>query len=363
MVDLTVPVQHRAPGFDRRWTALLGVSLAIPPVVLLVGTMTHAHPDGPLIAMVSLLMILLVFTHLTDAIRHGRQSAARERVLREMCGSLVAVTEETEVESAVRVAVAALLPAGTPYRVVVSVAGPPAATGAPPVETHRRSRLTHVRALHPDLADRLGGFDELLVCPFVPDQFGAGTHAIGSLSVAADGRVLAAARDAVEVLATQATLALERILLTAAMNRRDSERYLHSVVEHTSGVVLVVDDTERIRYASPSLRRELRVDPPVSGALRDIVDPDDHPQIRVTLECAGDPDAVLDRWRLRRGDGTAVLVEVASRDLRKDRIVRGFVITMREVIARREYDREGIRRSLSASPAGQNRRSATNKFR
>jgi PAS domain S-box-containing protein len=363
MVELTAPIAPRPSGAHRGWTVLLGVSLVIPPGLLLVESLTGRPVYGLFIAVASLFMLLLVFTHLTDTIRAHRQSVTRERGLRQMCGALVAAVEAAEVECAVRAAVEQLMPAGTPHGVVVVVDDPQRIPPAPPGEEHRRTRMTHVRTLHPDLADRLRDFEDVLVCPLVPDQFGVGTHAVGSLFVAADGRVLAAARDAVEVLAAQATLALERILLTEAMNRRDSERYLRTVVQNTADVVLVVDAEERIRYASPSLVRVLGVDPPVSGALRDIVDPADHGHIRQTLEWAGAPDGTLDCWGLQRPDGSLLLVEVTSRDLRKDRMVRGFVITMRDVTGRRDHDQEGIRRSLSASPAGQNRRSATNKFR
>jgi hypothetical protein len=49
--------------------------------------------------------------------------------------------------------------------------------------------------------------------------------------------------------------------------------------------------------------------------------------------------------------------------MREDRLVRGFGVTMRDVSARHEYEREPLHRAVLDSPAGQNRQSAANKFR
>jgi PAS domain S-box-containing protein len=362
MVELTAPAEPRARGQPRRWVWLIGISVVIPSTVLLVESMTDRVRDGVIIAVASLLISLLVFTHLTDTINGYWQSLTRERELCNMCAALVSAAESAEVVAAVGCAVARLIPAGTPHGVLLAVDDRYGAAATYSMDADRRTRMAQVRALHPLVQTELGRFDDVLVCPLVPDHFGVGSDPIGSLYVAADAQALDAARDAVEVLAAQATLALERILLTDAMNQRDSERYLRTVVRNTTDVVLVVDSDERIRYASPSLVEVLGIAPPVSGLLRDIVDPDDHGVVRQTLSWSGEPDRALDTWSLVRPDGTPALVEVTSRDLRKDRMVRGYVITMRDVTERIRLGKGASRRLPEDSPAGQNRRSATKKF-
>jgi PAS domain S-box-containing protein len=131
-------------------------------------------------------------------------------------------------------------------------------------------------------------------------------------------------------------------------------------------VVLIVDDDERIRYASPSLPTLLGGDPPTFAKLADLVDAGDYPQVARTLTAAqraSEQDGARDCWSMRRRDGTRMLVEVDCRDLRRDRMVRGFVFTMRDVTERRRHEQELIQRALRTSPAGQNRRSSADKFR
>jgi len=56
------------------------------------------------------------------------------------------------------------------------------------------------------------------------------------------------------------------------------------------------------------------------------------------------------------------VVEVSYRDLRDDRLVRGFVITLHDVTKQRQYERDEVHRTLRDSAAGQNRRNSSRKF-
>jgi PAS domain S-box-containing protein len=119
-------------------------------------------------------------------------------------------------------------------------------------------------------------------------------------------------------------------------------------------VVLIVEPDGEIRYASPSLATVVGVDPATLPALPDLVDPDDRGRLDDTLRRA-DPEGVRDVWNLRRTDGGRAVVEVSCRDLRADRMVRGYVITLRDVTDRRRHEQDLIRQALEASSAGQNR--------
>jgi PAS domain S-box-containing protein len=364
MADLTRPVGTRPTRLQGRSMALLVVSLLLPSVTLFVQSLSGRFADGLLIAVVSALLYLLVFTQLVDAIGRYRQAVARERGLRRACASLVAAADPDAVTAALTAAAGAVLPAGTSYASAFTpVDADPADHGA---------RTVAVDALPEEVRHTLAGHSEALVAALVlaPDAGLVVPPRRGTVApppraeairwcLAADPRVLAVAHDAIEVLAGQAALALERIALTDTINRRDNERYLRSVVRTTADVVLIVDPDERVRYASPSMRRVLGVEPPVSGFLRDIVHPEDHEQIAHTLESGAGTDV----WHLRRSDGSRVTVEVSYRDLRTDRMVRGYVVTLHDMTERRAREAEAARRALESLPAGQNRLSANRKFR
>jgi PAS domain S-box-containing protein len=379
MAHLTKPVDPGVATAPRRWTVLLRLSLAVPAALLLFESTTGRPRDGMVIAIATVVMSALVITQLSDAVAKHQRALARERGLREACGALVAAADRAEVGSALRAAIGALLPPAVAHAVVYTPASGPATEDAgdgaaqeqppggypvPVPAADRRTRLLHTRTLHPALREQLGHFEATLVCPLNVDHPACGPVS-GALFVAAHEQVLAGMRDSVEVLTAHAALALERIALTDAVNRRDSDQYVRTVVQNTADVVLVLDDDGRIRYASRSLATVLGSVPPPFATLRDIVHPEDRDQVGRTVARArrsAEPD-VRESWSLRRPDGIRVLVEVSCRDLRHDRMVRGLVITMRDVTERRSHDAERIRRALLGSPAGLNRRNSASKYR
>jgi hypothetical protein len=218
MADLSAPMQTRPTRLQGRWLAVIGVSLAMAPALLLGESLSGRVRDGAVIAIVSVLIYVLAFTQLADAAGAHHQSLLRERGLRRAAGALVAATAPAEVGAAVRVAIGRLMPAGTRYGIHF-------ADDATSPADDRCTSLIPVADLPPAARSELAGFTDALVCPLSsrPDAAPAGT-----VTVAADRRVLAAAQDAIEVLAAQARLALERIALTDVISRRDSDRYLRT---------------------------------------------------------------------------------------------------------------------------------------
>ncbi|MBT8227759.1 MAG: PAS domain S-box protein [Dactylosporangium sp.] len=380
MVELTMPVASQRGRLARPATVLLRLSLAAPAGTLFVVAAIGQGQDILAIAVAGVIIGELVITRLTDTIERHRRSMARERALREACGALVAGLGDAEVVEAVRVAVDQLMPSGADYETVVSLreraattvdTGPPAAA-APGIDAvpapagDRRSRMLRPQRLHPELRQGLDRFEMALICPLVPGTCMPGNAGAGVLCVAADERVLDTMRDALEVLAAQATLALERIALSDVINRRDGDQYLRTVVRHTADIVLILDEDGRLRYASPSLTTALGIDPSAAATLLDLVHPCDHGEVERMREQArrlDDPEGVRGAWHLRRADGERILVEVSFRDLRADRMVRGFVITMRDVTERREREQQLIRRALESSSGWQNRQSSLSRFR
>jgi PAS domain S-box-containing protein len=355
MVRLTEPAAPRPAPWLARWATLLGISVATPPIVLLIEAIDGTVSDGVVIAVAGAITLLLTVTRLTDAVNLNGQALRRERGLRQASAALVAAADTPAVDAAVRAAIAQLMPPDTVRSAVVatddhqltSAAVPGPGAGLP----HRSW-----------WAGETGHDDATLVCPLWLEPLAVARPSGGALILVGRRETLTASRDTLEVLAGQAALALDRISLMEAVGRRDSDLYLRTVIRNSADMMLVVDEDQRIRYASRSLRELLGVDdlPPLA-TLDDLVHPDDRTQLREAFRGSG--DGVVSCSLVRAGGGQ-VLVEVTYRDLREDRLVQGFVVTMRDFPRGREPGERRPRRDRPAGlPAWLNRRSARHKFR
>jgi len=373
MAGLTAPAEARRGEVKTVWLGLLGAAALVPPGALLGLSIAGEIRDGPLIAVTSGVVFIIVLIRLTDSIFAHRHAVGRERGMRESMAALVSATDAAEVNRAVRAAVARLIPPETGYRLVfavhhadgvpataVSIWGP---TVVPPVLPHgargaaaaRRTRVLRVRMLHPALAEQLGGFEGAVMCPLVLDSPAGGAPRLGALIVSAEVGILDSLRDALEVLAGQAALALERIALSDEVNRRQSEAYFRTLVQSTADVILIVGDDDSIRYASPSTSAVLGVEPGDSTAFWDVIHPDDRAAVEQALDLARSgqsPATEWTQWSLQHPGGGRVQVEVSCRDLRRDRTVRGLVITMRDVTTRDRLERELSHQALHDALTG-----------
>lgn len=351
MVKLTEPAVPRPSPRLGRWATLLGVSVATPPVVLLIEAIDGTVGDGVVIAVAGAITLLLTTTRLTDAVALNGQALMRERGLRAASAALVAAADARAVDEAVRAAIAQLVPPEAIRSTVLTVDGrqltPDAEAGHSPgswwIEEADRDYAT-------------------LVCPLLLEPLAMARPGGGALILAGRRDTLTASRDTLEVLAGQAALALDRIALMEAVGRRDSDLYLRAVIRSSADMMLVIDDDRRIRYASPSLRTLLGVeDLSPLAELGDLVHPDDRETLRQAFRASGDGVVFCS---LLRADGGQVLVEATYRDLREDRLVQGFVVTLRDFSQGREPDgpRPQTHR-LNDLPASMNRRSARDKFR
>jgi PAS domain S-box-containing protein len=354
MVRLTAPVPPRPIPWRGHWAVLLGISVATPPVVLLIEALTGTVRDGVVIAAASGITLLLTITRLTDSVNLNSQALARERGLRQANTALVAAADIPAVDEAVRAAVGALLRPHAVRRIVfatddrqLALEALPAAASCPD------SRSWWVEN---------AGDDATLVCPLWLEPLSVARPSGGALVLSGRRDDLAAGRDSLEVLAGQAALALDRISLVEAVGRRDSDLYLRAVIRNTAELMLVIDEDQRIRYASPALRELLgREELPPLATLQDLVHPDDRIQVRQALQNDGDGVVFC---ALVCSDERLVMVEATYRDLREDRLVQGFVVTMRDISTGSEGDEQAPRvENVDELPAWVNRRSAQHKFR
>jgi diguanylate cyclase (GGDEF)-like protein/PAS domain S-box-containing protein len=336
MVDLTAPRVLRRTEVSRGRVAVLGLASLIPPAVLFIQATGGHVENGVTIALLSAALFTLVVARLSGVVAVHRQAIGRERGLRRAGASLLEAANGDEVAAAVQTAVAELLPRDTPHRVFVTTGdrvGEP--SPAEPLD------MVYINTLPADIAAELNGFDIAL-----RSHLGS-RRCAGTLYVAGPESALVALQESADVVASQGTLALESIAANAESAKRDSEAYFRTLVLNAADVILILDEENRIRYASPSASAMFGFEDLIGVGMTDLVDEPERAGIGSSLDAVRDggrqPD--LDDWTVLHGGATQVQAEVSCRDLRHERTVQGLVVTLRDVTERRRLERELIHRA------------------
>jgi PAS domain S-box-containing protein len=135
--------------------------------------------------------------------------------------------------------------------------------------------------------------------------------------------------------------------VTGEESVRDEERLFRSLVQHSSDLILLLDNTGRIQYASPAARHSLGrdADDLVGAKVSELVHPEDRLKVRgVFAECLEDPTATpsID-FRIQRGGGVHwAHVEAVGANHLGDPDVAGITMTLRD-ITRRKWAEEALR--------------------
>ncbi|MBM2623111.1 EAL domain-containing protein [Actinoplanes sp. LDG1-06] len=350
MAELDRPAGLPVAQLGRGRLALLGIASMISPAVLLVRMVRDGEvPDLTVVAVLSALTFLLVLARMADIMASHRLALGRERALREASAALVSAADTEEVGAAVRTAVAHLLPPDTPHGVVLAVTiaenGPlsPEASEQAALDrsTGTAARLVPTRDVDWAVSVRLAHHPLTLRCPMVLADRPTGDPLVGVLHVAAPAPVLPGLLRAIEVLATQAALALERIGLSQEVIRRNSETYFRTLVQKTSDVILIVDEADRIRYASPSATTVLGADP-TGFDMPAVIHPAESSRLIEVLASlrTGEGSAEGLDFRAVTADRAEVVLEMHGQDLRSDPTVAALVLTLRDVTERRRLEAE-----------------------
>lgn len=328
-----------------RLVMLAGVTL-IAPGILLYEAASHSPHHTAVIAAFSALLFLLVILRLAGMVVAHRGAVARELALRRAAESLVSAIRQQEVVRSCEEAVGMLLGPAVQHRTLVL-----SAEEAAPLRP-REARRVAPAALGPGISSRLDGLPAVQVCPMTsPDR--PATQDPGVLLVAGPQQALTETRGSLEILASHAGLAMERVLLRQEVIRRESEAYFRTLVRNTSDVILILEDDDTIRYASPSAAAVFGTADLVGTCLPDLVDPRDRARAVRELTAVRDngPQGSHDHWWVRHRAGR-VEVEVRCSDFRDERTVAGLVVTLRDVTEQRRLEHELTQRAFHDSLTG-----------
>lgn len=354
MTTLTEPIRRSQPLSSPFRLVLIMLAALVAPVVLFIGSVRGQVIDAGVIAVCSALLYLLVLSRLADVAAALRRALVRAEVLRLAGAALSGAATVEQAADAVRSGVGSLLRVQPEAAVLavreegrLRVVGAP--PGEPPVSPDLPAAVTdNWPSLLAGPASRIlpvgeaAGSSSVLLCPLVLQDRPSGDPLIGVLAVFGPGQELAALSGTLEVLARQAALVVERVLLSQEVIRRDSEAYFRTLVHDTSDVILIVDDDGRVRYATPSARGIFGEVPLEGEYLWDLVQPDERDEItRALAEMRGGESQAIDEdWRITSRDGSYVEVEVRCSDLRHEPTVGGLVLTLRDVTEQRQLERE-----------------------
>ncbi|WP_369182718.1 putative bifunctional diguanylate cyclase/phosphodiesterase [Streptomyces sp. Y1] len=369
MVELTRPVPTQQPDLGPARFTLLTLAALIAPAILIVESLDGNTTNAGVIGAFSAVLYLLVLARLAVVVAARRQAVARERTLREAGARLTAAVAVEEVAAAVQAAAATLMPAESGHAAVLAVSRAESATGPDtPVDAEllalaadRETRLLPTAGLPGTLAARLGGMPAALLSPLTLAERPSGDPLIGALVVTGTEQELTSLWGSLEILAAQAALAVERVVLSREVTRRNSELYFRTLVQNASDVILILDEDDGVRYASSSAEQVLGY-PSLDGRrFTELVPPEDSREVGKALSRMRGPadpppgsrsEQPREHWRLLRQDRTPIEAEVRHTDLRADPTVAGLVLTLRDVTEQRRMERELTHRAFHDSLTG-----------
>jgi len=371
MVTLTEPTEWH-PDNARVRVGLLTLASLIAPAMLVLASIRGDTSNVGVIGAFSAILFFLVLYRLAEVAETHRRAVTRERTLRGAVASLSLAADVPQVATAVQRAVTSLLADSPQHDALLAIRKDDrlwltrAADGEQIGMTERTrslvqaqaghggTRLLGVDALGEELTARFHPLRSTLLCPLALREKSAPDPLIGALIVAGDERDLLVLRDSLATLAAQGTLAVERIALSQEVSKRNSEAYFRTLVQNASDVILILDEGDRIRYASPSARQVLGSATLAGSRLADLVPAQESGTVTRALSqmrARDEPDR-REHWQMLRTDQATIEVEVRCSDLRREATVAGLVLTLRDVTEQRKLERELTHRAFHDSLTG-----------
>jgi diguanylate cyclase (GGDEF)-like protein/PAS domain S-box-containing protein len=332
----------------RRRESLLRTSFAIDASIVAIGVATlagaflidisFAHKQTLLTA-ACLAILLLVVVRMSGLVRAAQRGRDRAEAFASVGAALVTATNRREIYDAAVGAASRLTWEGhelTLFELSDEALSPVAANGVGSREARYLAAMP-TATLDELQAGREVESEGAILLPLAARGVLLGVFEIAGPALGRQERALLVA------LAHQISLALESAALTEDLHRNESEARLGSLVRNSSDLVLVVAPDMTISYASPAVERVLgRSEELVAGLrLSELMMPGSvTPLARamVTAPRPADGPSPLTALQLSRRDGTAVHAEALISDLTGDPHVRGYVLNVRDVTERMQFE-------------------------
>jgi diguanylate cyclase (GGDEF)-like protein/PAS domain S-box-containing protein len=293
-----------------------------------------------LLTVSSLAILLLVVTRMAGLVRAARRGRDRAAAFASVGAALVTATSRREIYDAALGAASRLTRDGheiTLYELSDAALSPVAANGA------RSREARYLAAMDEGTRERLQAGRQVvtdsgtLLLPLAARAALLGLFEIAGPALERQEQTLLVA------LAHQISLALESATLTEDLHRTESEARLGSLVRNSSELVLVVSPDTTISYVSPAVDRVLgRTADAVTGLrLSELMMPGSVTPLARAMVAAprpADGPSPLTSLQVARKDGTAVHVEALLTDLTGDANVEGYVVNLRDVTERLQFE-------------------------
>ncbi|MCX6024163.1 MAG: diguanylate cyclase, partial [Chloroflexi bacterium] len=289
---------------------------------------------------------------LTATLARYERAASRERVMAATSAALVAAPDREAIYTALLEAGMSLLPGRSDVRVSVWIGNPERMTAAAVAGDRAEAlRGAHFNAAaylrrHPlpslllptptdaDIAEIRSAVNAevktgaIAFAPLVWDG-----ELRGAVAVGANRPLPPSLPEALTMLATEASLALERASVTDTLQQ--SEARFRSLVQHSSDMTLIVGADASIDYVSPAVQQVLGYPPAaLTGTnLRVWLRPEEAAQVDQTLRAAMDQPGVVTtvEWEFRDAAGGWRICETNVTSLAHDPSVQGVVLTARDI--------------------------------
>ncbi|HEX4790743.1 MAG TPA: EAL domain-containing protein [Actinospica sp.] len=329
------PSQRIAPA--PRSLLLLTLAALCPLAVVVTLAATHQRGEGSVIAVFGTVLCLLLVTRLSLTLAQADARLRAEQTLGAAADRLVAANEAGQILGTVLDS-AQLLAGGAETGIAVAAAEGDEVLGV--ANDVPEPRAAPVPAESPEgwVGGRLAGRPHAVF----GDSADPALPAALCLGVTEGAGGLGELRGPLRILASQASLALSRLGLTREISRRDGEAYFRALVEDASDAIVIVEQSGRVRYASPSAAALFRVPEPTETDLAALFGAHNAAWVLRALEAApgrGGSATRLD-WSLDRAGAGRLELEVACSDLRGNPAVRCLVLTLRDVTAQRRLERD-----------------------
>ena len=352
MRELEAPAPDRNPRLTPLRLVLLTFASLIAPVMALLQVIDRGD-DRFVVNVAAILLFGLVVARMAGLVRQQERSVAREKILSAAGADLVAATSRDDICRAALVAARALAGDEVVARLCLvegeSVVVADAELGAAwPVTPATAAALLAPHSPNGSPLRLSASVLEELRIPssestlLLPLSIRGERH--GLLAIAGPQQIARPLQSSLAALATEVSFALESAALTEEVHRRTSEARFGSLVQHSSDLITVLDDSGLVVYQSPSIERvlgylpedlvgtrfERLLQPGEEGRLPHVLaDPATHATGTEVLECS-----------LRHADGAVRQFEVLYTDLLDDENVHGVVLNSRDVSERKAFEEQ-----------------------